>query len=61
MNVLALVGSELAVSVYLSTAVSLATTATHRYVPRGRNELYSDFEQRFAHSWNQQPPDSGKH
>jgi hypothetical protein len=32
----------------VSTAISVATTATNRYVPRGRNELRTIFEHHFA-------------
>ena len=32
----------------MSTAISVATTATNRYVPRGRNELHTIFERHFA-------------
>ena len=32
----------------MSTAISVATTATDRYVPRGRNELHTIFERHFA-------------
>ena len=31
----------------MSTAVSVATLAANRYVPRGRNELYTIFERHF--------------
>jgi hypothetical protein len=33
--------------VYVSTAISVATTARNRYVPRGRNELHTVFERHF--------------
>ena len=32
----------------MSSAISVATTATNRYVPRGRNELHTIFERHFA-------------
>ena len=33
---------------YVSTAISVATMATNRYVPPGRNELQTLFERHFA-------------
>ena len=35
------------VCIHVSTAVSVAITATNRYVPRGRNELHTIFERHF--------------
>ena len=32
----------------MSTAISVAITATNRYVPRGRNELHTIFERHFS-------------
>jgi hypothetical protein len=36
------------VNIHVSTAISFATTATNRYVPRGRNELHTIFERHFS-------------
>lgn len=33
---------------YVSTAISVATTVTNQYVPRGRNELHTIFERHFG-------------
>ena len=35
------------VYIYVSSAISVATTAIDRYVPRGRNELHTIFERHF--------------
>jgi hypothetical protein len=42
------VWSLLSVCIYVSTAISVATTARNQYVPRCRNELHTIFECHFA-------------